>query len=459
MKVYLARLVATFIYRLLVVLFPFQTKWLFNRLLRGSHGFIVSRLLGLSMDYIDTNDCQTFVDALASDFSSKRFSRRKVRSTFRKEVGRNPVCWLDVSYYYRHDDKTGLHRRMYEQLRWMLKEDNATFRVIAYDPFGKSYRYANALVKAKFPDELIYADPVVFQKGDTLVLMQAAVPTPLGPFVLHGVKVVAMVDDVIQIQHPELSKSSLSFEKAFREIVLHSSLILSVSKTAINEIIDCIKSHGYLMHPGQTYDYVYNGSDFKKPRNTKLSEDEQTLLNQIGDTRFVFSVGTFEPRKGYQEEVAAFEKLWKQGSDLSLVIAGRTGVKTGSFVEDCKQNPEYGKHLFLAIGVGDQMLATLYEKSLFVLNCSKAEGFGIPLMEATFYQKAVLARRLPVFEEIMTDQARYFEDDKPEYLAGWIKEMAQDVEQGKMKPADPQRIPFISWKESGEKFARLCKSF
>lgn len=455
MKVYLARLVATFIYRILAFLVPFQTKWLFNKLLSGSHGFVVSRLLGLSMDYLDTQDCKTFGDALVSDFSSKRFSRRKVCSTFRREVGRNPVCWLDVSYYYRHDDKTGLHRRIYEQLRWMLKEDNAAFRVIAYDPFVKTYRYADALVKEKFPDELIYADPVVFQRGDTLVLMQAAVPTPLAPFVLHGVKVVAMVDDVIQIQHPELSKSSVSFEKAFKDIVRYGSLILSVSKTAIAEVETVIKQKHYLVFPGQKYDFVYNGSDFKKPRNTKLSEDEQALLNQIGDKPFVFSVGTFEPRKGYQEELAAFEVLWKQGIDLSLVIAGRTGVKTGSFVEDCKQNPEYGKHLFLAVGVGDAMLAKLYEHCLFVLNCSRAEGFGIPLMEATFYQKAVLARRLPVFEEIMGDQARYFEDDKAESLAPSIQAMAQDVKQGNMKPADSSKIPFISWKESGEKFARI----
>ncbi|GEM_PF-1894708 len=452
--IHFAKTCVVLLYRVGCFLLPFQTQWVANRLLRGKHGIIVCRLLTLSMDWPETDGCETFWNAVKSDFSSKRFHLRDGRMRFNHGTDPHPVCFLDVTNYYRHDDKTGLHRRIYELLRVLLVDKDLDCRAVYCNPRTEGYQYANRLVQARFPEAPVYSDPVVFQKGDKLVLMQAAVPdgVSLSLFAEQGIAVVAVVDDVIPIQHPEMVKSNIGFIHAFRDIMANASLVLSVSMTAVEEIKQCAKDHGYEVNSEMQYGCFYNGCDFKKPEGADLDASEQALVDVLKGKRFVFSVGTFEPRKGYGEAIKAFELLWKQGSDVSYVIAGRVGMSTGTFVADCKRHPEYGKHLLLAVGASDLLLSKLYEMCLFVLNCSHAEGFGIPLMEATFYRKPILARRLPVFEEIMKDQIRYFEDSSPDVLAGHLEKAMRDVATGVFVSADKTKISYYSWDEVGKLF-------
>ncbi len=452
--IHFAKTCVVLLYRVGCFLLPFQTQWAANRMLKGKHGIIVCRLLTLSMDWPETDGCETFWKAVRSDFSSKRLHLRDGRMRFNHGTNPRPVCFLDVTNYYRHDDKTGLHRRIFELLRVLLADKEVDCRAVYFNPRTEGYQYAGRLVQAKFPKAPLYSDPVVFQKGDKLVLMQAAVPDgiSLSSFVGQGIAVVAVVDDVIPIQHPEMVRSNVGFIHAFRDIMSNACMVLSVSMTAVEEIKQCAKDHGYEVNPEMQYGCFYNGCDFKKPEETVLDGTEQALVDALKGKPFVFSIGTFEPRKGYGEAIKAFELLWKQGSDVSYVIAGRVGMSTGTFVDDCKKHPEYGKHLLLAVGASDLLLSKLYETCQFVLNCSHAEGFGIPLMEATFYRKPILARRLPVFEEIMKDQIRYFDDSTPKVLAEQLEKAMRDVGVGAFVGADKTKISYYSWDDVGKLF-------
>jgi glycosyltransferase involved in cell wall biosynthesis len=59
----------------------------------------------------------------------------------------------------------------------------------------------------------------------------------------------------------------------------------------------------------------------------------------------------------------------------------------------------------------------LYTESWGVLAASKAEGFGLPVIEAAVLGKPVLARNLPVFREIRLPNITYFTADSAEELA------------------------------------------
>ncbi len=456
MLIHLAKQLILFLYKAGNILLPFQTQYLVNKLLKGKRGNIVCRLLTLSMDWPDEQGCANFWEALGSDFSFRRNRMRKMRMQFSREENKKKTYFLDVTNYYRHDDKTGLHRRIYELLRFLLAQRDMDCRIIYYAPRTKGYRYATLLANARFPESRQHQDPVVFHRGDTLTLMQAAVPDgiKLEDFAKHEIEIISVVDDVIPIQHPEMVRSNVGFIHAFKDIMAHSSKVLSVSMTAVMEIKQCAKEKGYPVNPKMQYGCFYNGCDFRKPVANELTEEEKEIT---GHQPFVLGIGTFEPRKGYREAIKAFEQLWNQGEELSYVIAGRTGVSTGSFIEDCKKHPQYQKHLFLAIGASDQMLASLYEHCLFVLNCSHAEGFGIPLMEATFYRKPILARRLPVFQEIMKDQIRYFDDSDPLVLSHHIKEAEEGVQNKTFLPADKEKIEYYSWEEVGQIFAGFIR--
>lgn len=450
--IHAAKVVLVRWHRLSLALLPFQTTWFVNRLLAGRHAFLVSRILNVSMDYPARDGCDTWPHAFVSDFSSRRSALRGGRMGFNGGKRAEPWVFLDVTNYWRHDDRTGLHRRICEEVRYL----GPASHVIVYDPLVHSYRYANDLLAAKFPTQERREGPVVFSRGDKLVLMQAAVPdgVRLADFSSHGVRIIAIVDDVIPIRHPEMVVSNQGFVHAFRDIILHADLVLSVSKTAVGEIRDVVRREGYPANAGLRYGYFYNGCDFRMAEAGPLSADEQELVHDLAGRPFVLSVGALEARKGYLAGIRAFETLWAQGSGLCHVITGQARATTGDLVERIRSNPAYGKTLFLAKGSSDALLSWLYRHSLFVLNCSYAEGFGIPLMEASFYGRPVLARDLPVFREIMGDEVRYFHGDDPKVLGKAVREAAVAVESGEFRPARRDHIACLTWKESAAMLGR-----
>ena len=65
----------------------------------------------------------------------------------------------------------------------------------------------------------------------------------------------------------------------------------------------------------------------------------------------------------------------------------------------------------------DEELAALYASSEALIFPSKAEGFGLPLLEAFIAGTPVICSDIPVFREIGRDCAIYFDPDRPEALA------------------------------------------
>jgi glycosyltransferase involved in cell wall biosynthesis len=137
----------------------------------------------------------------------------------------------------------------------------------------------------------------------------------------------------------------------------------------------------------------------------------------------VLMVGTLEPRKGHSATLAAAEKLWAEGEDFSLVIAGKTGWMMERLADYIRRHPEHGKRLFWFAGADDALLAGLYRAADGVLMASEGEGFGLPLVEAARYDLPVLARDLPVFREVAGNHVRYFGGDFRDAWRAWLTEL------------------------------------
>ncbi|KXK08974.1 MAG: Glycogen synthase [Microgenomates bacterium OLB22] len=55
----------------------------------------------------------------------------------------------------------------------------------------------------------------------------------------------------------------------------------------------------------------------------------------------------------------------------------------------------------------DHELAVLYEQAEALIQPSFAEGFGLPILEATSFQKPIIASELPVFKELLGNDTFY----------------------------------------------------
>lgn len=114
-------------------------------------------------------------------------------------------------------------------------------------------------------------------------------------------------------------------------------------------------------------------------------------LQALGiESGFILFVGTLEPRKNLKRLLTAYSKLpevLKQ--QHPLVIAGGQGWG-GIDVTQLLGGLNLRSYVRVVGYVDDALLATLYANALFVAMPSLYEGFGLPLVEAMSFGKAVL---------------------------------------------------------------------
>jgi glycosyltransferase involved in cell wall biosynthesis len=157
-------------------------------------------------------------------------------------------------------------------------------------------------------------------------------------------------------------------------------------------------------------------------------------------------VGTIEPRKGHEQALVAFERLWQQGCDYRLVIVGKQGWLVDECAEALLQHPELGKRLFWLDSASDVHVQWLYQKSHGLLACSWAEGFGLPLIEAARHGLPLLVRDIPVFREVAGNNAWYFNANSGDELAHSIRDWVLLYQKGDHPPVDG--LQWLSWADS-----------
>lgn len=127
--------------------------------------------------------------------------------------------------------------------------------------------------------------------------------------------------------------------------------------------------------------------------------------------RAAIIVGTLEPRKGHIDVLAAFERLWAQGSDIPLILIGKAGWNTKRLQNHIRGHAQYGTLLFWFDDIDDDSLHAAYALCHMAIVPSLAEGYGLPLDEALAYGAPVLARDIPVFRRHHgSDNIAYFPD-------------------------------------------------
>ena len=118
---------------------------------------------------------------------------------------------------------------------------------------------------------------------------------------------------------------------------------------------------------------------------------------------FFLYVGNLEKRKGTDLLLEAFARFRARGGTSELVLAGK--LRDGSLERALRETEGVR---FLGY-VSDEERGRLYRECRAMVFPSRAEGFGMPLIEALDSGAEVIASRLPVFEELAGDRVRYFD--------------------------------------------------
>jgi len=368
----------------------------------------------------------------------------------------NSKLFVDVSVLSKQDIGTGIQRVTRAILKKLVEIQPNRYRVEPVYSTPPVYRYARKFFEQYFGIRLGIPDDVIETKnGDIFLgLDLAAVEVPKCKHFFYelkarGVKIYFVVYDLLPVNHPEWFPPELFpiFSNWLKTITEVADGIVCISKSVADQLIHWLNKNAPERHKQLKIGYFHLGADVESAKSPLDRDVDQRIFDVLNQGKPIFlMVGTIEPRKGYDQALKAFERLWGEGLDITLVIVGKRGWMVEDIIRELENHPEKGRRLLWLEAVNDDCLLELYKKSTVLLMASRDEGFGLPLIEAARHGLPIIARDIPVFREICGNHAYYFSGDSPEDLAKAIKEWLKLYEKGEAPSVGGMK--WQSWEES-----------
>jgi glycosyltransferase involved in cell wall biosynthesis len=191
--------------------------------------------------------------------------------------------------------------------------------------------------------------------------------------------------------------------------------------------------------------YAAPGADFRRAPD---GDEVWLAKNALTARRFILAVGTREPRKNFKSVAEAYVGLPENlRAQIPLVWCGPAGWGDLSLSPSAARAKGAGQ-IRIAGYVPDRELAALYRNCTLFVMASVYEGFGMPVVEAMACGARIALSRIPIFEEIAGDYARYVE---PLDVEEWGRAIREAVEEARdssgLQLRQPDLVRF-SWQSS-----------
>lgn len=345
---------------------------------------------------------------------------------------------VDVTQIASHDTGTGIQRVVRNIVRnWLSSPpDGYVVSLVRFDESQACYCYERTYMANLAQDHQVsrLADQVQVGMGDIFVGLDLTAhlfpqaESLLAQWRLSGVRVCYVVYDIIPLLHPNWAYPGTpqAFDGWARSLRRQSDRVICISRAVADELRLWWCAHteeGTLPE----ISHFHLGADLGT-HALPSGEPAQDVAQLTDVTNAVLMVGTVEPRKGHALALDAFDQLWAQGNNTSLVIVGKRGWNLEPLFERITSHPRLGRNLFWLEAIDDASLQHLYINCKGLLMASEAEGFGLPLIEAAQHGLPILARDIPVFRELADSFASYFSGHDAQDMAGQLHAWLQDID-------------------------------
>lgn len=376
---------------------------------------------------------------------------------------RRPSLFLDVSAIAENDIHTGIQRVVRSILRALLLRTDVPYRVVpvrfTHDgEYIAAHRYVEKLMGLSLggvPEAIIdvYRDDL-FLVLDLDFRHNSIRRHAFENYQNNGARVWHVVYDLLPVR---LSKyfpnHTVENFSDWLSLVASFDGAVCISRAVADDLRHWVKEHAADSKRFPEINWFHLGADIESSRPTRgLMPDSGQQLARLEKRPTFLMVGTVEPRKGHAQTLEAFEKLWKDGVDINLAIVGKKGWDVSALVRRLRNHPEHGARLFWFEDISDEYLERIYQVSTCLIVASEGEGFGLPLIEAAQHSLPILARDLPVFQEVAGKYAAYFTGLEPADLASAVQEWLTAWHDDQTVSSD--QMPWLTWEQSA---ARLLE--
>ncbi len=176
------------------------------------------------------------------------------------------------------------------------------------------------------------------------------------------------------------------------------------------------------------------------------------LQSQVGShkEKIIFTVSSINPRKNLLTLIKAFEQANLPG--YQLIICGAKNAVFGK-----QQLPASNPNIIFAGYLDNAQMIAHYKKAEIFASLSLDEGFGIPVLEAAYFNCKLLLSNIPVYKELYTDAAVFVNPYDAGAAAAVLSQMIQS--QHKNVQACRQLATAHSYQKSAAALTTLTDSF
>jgi glycosyltransferase involved in cell wall biosynthesis len=320
-------------------------------------------------------------------------SRRRKRSIERiPRALRTPVTWI---LQFRRQLLHALeHARLSSGNRRIVSTVERIQRSVMSEKYRQLMVGKDGTRRAFLQVDMALGDEVRFAAGDILLAAGCGWSTSNISKIEqlkadHGICLVVLCYDIIVLQFPQFWRPHdiASFKSYFDRAFPASDLVMFTARRIEQDGRHYCSTHGLSLR--RTAIVPLGANPVQQPNPTV---DVRNRGLQPGN--YILFVSTIEPRKGHRVLLEAWRRLKREGVvqdyGFKLALVGRPGWLVEDLLADLAVEQETGALVVLS-DIDDGELAAIYRDSAFCVFPSEYEGFGLPVVEAFQYGKAVIA--------------------------------------------------------------------
>lgn len=278
---------------------------------------------------------------------------------------------------------------------------------------------------------------------------------PLHPhaFLHDGQQIAVTIYDSVPWTHPEtLTRRGVSWHRAMGRRAERYADAIVVPTHAVADELAGILAIGDRIR-------VIGGA---VSSTLQLPQDPDAHDSALGlPARYILAVGTLEPRKGLDALLAAMPLL---PDDVDLVVIGPEGWGSVSLADEAAKLGLSDTRVRRLGRVSDEDLAVALSRAAVFVQPSRAEGFGLPILEAFTFGTPVVHSDAPALSEVAggagVEVALAPADSYPARLAKAIRGVLDDRKlASRLSLEGRDRASAFSWRDSAEKVWELHAPF
>ncbi|NWK94274.1 glycosyltransferase family 1 protein [Sphingobium lactosutens] len=261
----------------------------------------------------------------------------------------------------------------------------------------------------------------------------------------RGATIHILVYDLLPLQRPEWFPESTgrNFRKWINVLARRADSAICISRQVAADLDDWLAAMKAPRRMAIVRPVISLSGAVEATNPTQgIGERGHDAIRRARKRQTVLMVGTVEPRKGHDCVLDAMAHLWRvAGEDApDLLLVGRPGWRTETLQARMRSLEAEGARFTWLEQASDELLNALYACAALVVMPSRGEGFGLPIVEALWQGRKVLARDLPVFRELARPGLFYFDDEAPDALGAHILNV--------LREPDPAPWAMDGWDDS-----------